>query len=57
MSRQSAPVGRWLGKQDGVLRTKQRGWNTRAEKRQRMVEQGSLALSMQRERLRVLERL
>ena len=50
-------MGRWLGKQDGVLRTKQRGWNTRAEKRQRMVEQGSLALSMQRERRRVLERL
>lgn len=48
-------MGRWSGKQDGVLRTKQRGWNTRVEKRQRMVEQGSLALSVQRQRLRVLE--
>ena len=34
-----------------MLRTKQRGWNTRVEKRQRMPEQGSLTFSVQRERL------
>lgn len=49
------PCGQVVGEQDGVLRRKQRGWNTRVEKRQRMAEQGSLTLSVQKERLRILE--